>query len=143
MKKFIFNLVAGAIVVALIPDYSAAQSIKNSSYSDEGKEKITIITDEGNYLRSNGREEITTKTKLKALKKDLKVARANFKAANDFAKSYQHVTEVKWDAEPTLIIASFNNDNLWSKVVYDKKGNRIYAIENYQEQDYLLTFVLG
>lgn len=134
MKKFIFNLVAGAILAALIPGYSAAQSIKNVSYSDGSKEKFTIITDEGNYLPSSIREETTTKTKLKALKKDLKVARANFKAANDFATSFQHVNEVKWDIVPNVIIASYNNDDLWSSVVYDKNGNRIYSITNYHEQ---------
>ncbi len=135
MKKFIFNLVAGAIVAAFIPGYSAAQSIKNASYPDEEKEKISIITDEGNYQPSFVRVETTTKTKLKSLKKDMKIARANFKAATDFSKSYPNVTEVTWLAEPNAIIASYNNDNLWCRVVYNKIGNRVYSIANYLEQD--------
>ena len=62
-----------------------------------------------------------------------KVDRAGFKAMKDFTSSFKDASNVKWFAGDNIISASFIKDGIKNSVLYDKNGNYIRNIKNYDE----------
>lgn len=64
---------------------------------------------------------------------ETKVTKVNIKAARDFSRSFNDPADVKWYSSPDGFSASFDSEGVNTKVLYDKKGRRIYSIKSYTE----------
>src|SRR5687768_1108419 len=93
--------------------YSTAQSSNDIALNLPGL--ITVLP--ASELRSS--EESSTKV--------------NVRAMRDFSRTYKNVPDVKWFNSETGQFASFSSNGTHTKVVYDSKGHRAYAIISYRE----------
>ena len=64
---------------------------------------------------------------------EAKATEVNVRAMRDFKRSYKNTPEVKWFKSDKGYFASFSADGANTKIVYDSKGNRVYAIISYPE----------
>ncbi len=130
MKKLISVLVSGVIFTSLFTGYAIAQQSTNISFSEtKAGNKFSLLTLEN--VPSNVTTDKLTRAAVKKIKAKLMAARAGFNANADFNKKFRDAAEVKWGVEEKAIVASFIFDDMRSRVVYDKKGNWLYTILNY------------
>ncbi len=76
---------------------------------------------------------LEAKEAAKAEKAAAKLNKANFKAAKDFTKQFESQANAQWVVEDKAITAFFKNEDVKTRVVYDKKGNWIHTIADYGE----------
>ena len=57
----------------------------------------------------------------------------NQKVLNSFNKTFQHVQDVAWTESEYIYEVSFKQDQVSSKVVYDKQGNILNTLRYYKE----------
>ena len=65
--------------------------------------------------------------------REARVTEVNLRAMRDFHRSYKNVPDVKWYNSEKGPFASFVSSGTHTKVVYDTKGRRAYAIISYIE----------
>ena len=132
MKKIIINLATVAIFYVVIPGNINAQNLKDYSYS-------VIAKNTGNDFANTQNSSITgpvTKAGIVSMKAELKAARANYRATENFNKQFKNISNVNWMADNNAIVATFSNaDGMFSRVVYDKAGKWLYTVLNYLEKD--------
>jgi hypothetical protein len=58
----------------------------------------------------------------------------NHKAVKDFARNFKNANE-KWYQVENQFVALFTLDNISYQVGYNKKGNKLYSIRNYGENN--------
>lgn len=134
MKKILSNLVLGTLMAAIVPGFSIAQGIADYSYSKTAKES-GLSSAPVDKAAAASIDVPLSKTAIKAMEKDLSVAKANYKATENFNKNYKNATDVSWNTQKDVIVASFSYAGCRSRAVYSKKGNWHYTILNYYEQN--------
>ena len=133
MKTLFAKLVTVALIGAASPVNLIAQRM---SIASPGIEKISVT--EKDLLKPPGllTNDPGDKQTIKNLKADLKSARANLRATSDFNRQFADASDVQWVSEEEVITVSFiKYGNLRSRATYDKKGNLLYSVVNYYEQD--------
>lgn len=128
MKKLLMLLVTGALYTWVITNYASAQAVSNISYPVPA----TVSAYEEKPALTHAVDPID-KTVLKEMKANLRAAKASLKITNDFSKHFKNARDVKWNTEEKAIIATFKKDDKSTRVVYDKKGNWVYTIITYYE----------
>jgi hypothetical protein len=73
----------------------------------------------------------SSENKLKST--ECKATRVSIRAMRDFCKSHKDVTDARWFKTQRGEIATFRTNNSHTKIVYDKKGNRLYTMISYHE----------
>ncbi len=92
---------------------------------------VTVSEDKtsGNEKTNVSKDNIKeTKANLKAVKANLKAMKANFKAEENFKKEFKDAPDAAWSVETNVISASFNKDDIQTRVIYNKRGNWIHTI---------------
>src|ERR1700712_604491 len=59
----------------------------------------------------------------------------SIKAMRDFTKSFNHASAIKWYKTPQGQMAYFTERGIASRAVYNNKGNWLYTMRSYNEQD--------
>ena len=65
--------------------------------------------------------------------REVRETEVNVRAMRNFTRSYKNIPGVKWFTSQSGHFASFVSNGTHTKVVYDIKGNRAYAITSYTE----------
>jgi len=65
--------------------------------------------------------------------REVRLTEVNVRAMRDFSRSYKNVTDARWFNSEKGSFASFASDGKHTKVVYDTRGHRAYAIISYTE----------
>ena len=97
-------------------------SSKNSSAQNSGDVALNLP---GLVTALSSESEMNTR--------EISVTAVNVRAKRDFDRSYKKIPDVKWFNSENGSFASFISDGTHTKVVYDTKGRRAYAIVSYIE----------
>ena len=135
MKKTTIMLVAGITCTSLIFNYAVAQVASN--FSRPVKPGISLILPANQTLALADGNNPIDKNALKEMKANLKAAKAQLKITTGFSKRFKNATAVIWNNEEKAIVANFKEDGQSTRVVYDKKGNWIYTIVTYFNEELL------
>lgn len=136
MKKIISNLLIAAIITSLVAGKSTAQNQSGIFSSASSKENSSSFSEDESAKNVNRViDDKSGKKDIKLLRANLKAARANFKAVSDFNRNYKNASDVLWNTEANAIVVSFKVGALISRSVYDKAGSRLYTVLNYYEDE--------
>jgi hypothetical protein len=119
MKKIIIVLVCGMLYTSASINQATAQKATNASF-----ETPTIEGQSG---------ESADKASASRSEADLKAAKVNLKVTNHLSKQFRNMSNLKWSTEEKVIVATFKIDEKSGRVVYNKKGNWLYSIITYTE----------
>jgi len=61
------------------------------------------------------------------------IYKINIKAVRDFMKTYNTISNEKWEILEDGYLVSFTYDSKTKRIFYDKKGNFLYTIDDYRE----------
>ncbi len=141
MKKIFSGLMAIIFYSAIVSNAKAQMSLASMSSSKTAA--ITALAsateaktpgDEKTAATSVSKENLKeTKASLKTAKANFKALKANFRATENFKKEFKDGPDVKWNVESNVISASFNRDDIQTRVVYNKRGNWVHTIAYYEE----------
>lgn len=117
-------IVSNARAQMSLADISSSKTKTISALSSMSEDKTSgdekIIVNKDNIKES--------KANLKTIKINLKALKANFKATESFKKEFKDGSDVKWLVEKDAISASFNRDDIQTRVIYNKRGNWVHTI---------------
>jgi hypothetical protein len=139
MKKIFSGLISGIIFYsAIVSNVKAQMSLASMSTSKTAAfpalasvQGDKSLVDEKIAVSKDNLKE--TKADLKNAKANLKAVKANFKAFENFKKNFAGGADVKWAFENDVISASFNRDNIQTRVIYNKRGNWVHTISYFPE----------
>lgn len=132
MKKIIMLLLSGVVYASCFTNNAAAQKATHISFPHP--KTVNTGADEGIKADANNNVlDPVDKATIKAIKADLRAAKANLKITKDLNKNFTDVSDLAFNSEGKIIVATFKMKNKSARVVYDKKGNQLYTIINYQE----------
>lgn len=133
MKKIFPGLLMVIIVTSIIINDAKAQiSLASMSSSKDKTIPASASFNEDKTSADNSAVK-SKKAILKEAKAVLKAQKANFKAAKSFKKNFEDGPDVKWYVESNAITASFNRDEIPTRVIYNKRGNWVHTISYLQE----------
>jgi hypothetical protein len=115
MKKIQILLFTG-IIISLITTKATAQLAVN-----------TISKNHPNIFAAGVKEHATPS------KSEAKLLKATSRALNDFTKAFKNKPEAKWSTQSDVIIATFEKNDIKTKVVYNTKGSWLYTLQTYKE----------
>ncbi|MDB5192223.1 MAG: hypothetical protein JWQ96_1786 [Segetibacter sp.] len=123
MKKNFLMLFVGISFLSTITTTTNAQLFAaNSSYKLPGNTTSHAET-----------KLAVTKEDVKDAKAAAKLAKANLNALSNLKSQFKGAANVKWSIETETITACFNQNEIQTRVVYDKKGRWIRNMHVYDE----------
>lgn len=132
MKKIIMVLVCGVLYTSLTTSPANAQKASDIAFADATVAKKSSLAEAEKKVAANAvsPEDETSKKEKKA---NLRAAKANLKVTNHFNKNFKDVSDLTWSDEEKATVATFKINEKSARIVYDKRGNWLYSIINYQE----------
>lgn len=131
-------LVTGIIISSAITGNAKAQSYDKGVAFTSLKNASALQTylNENNSVNKSDSNSVKESVKspeksLIASKENLKAAKANFRATENFKKTFKDAPEATWTVEENAIVASFSRDDVTTRVVYNKNGRPIHALSYY------------
>ena len=132
MKKIIIVFVSGVLYTSLISNYVNAQKATDISFVAPKIIKANS-SEEGNKTTKGSTVDPVDKSAIKMMEANLKAAKANLRVTTHFSKNFKNASAVTWNTEEEFIVAKFAIGEKSSKVVYDKRGNWLYNITTFHE----------
>lgn len=129
MKKFMMVLVSGVLVTTLATNLAIAQPGSDMSYVPKKKPSIFGAVDHSNPATMAE----DNKAAVKSIEANLKTAKINLKVTDHVQSNFSNVSDLSFYAEDKLIIGTFKMGQKSSRVVYDEKGNWMYSVTSYGE----------
>lgn len=133
MKKITIMLFATVTLSSLTVKQTTAQVAANFSRPLDAR--IILMPSANNNPAPTGSSSTIDKNAVKEMKANLRAAKTQLKISNDFAKRFKNVTDATWYTEEKVAVANFKNRDQATRVVYDKKGNWIYTIVTYSDEE--------
>lgn len=118
MKKYILSLAACSVFTMSFAIAVAQKAFYKAGLKDF-KDKIFSVTE--------------NKVVLKTYPDYSNLYKINFKAVRDFMTNYKKVYNEKWEILNDGYMASFVLNSVWKKNYYNKNGDWLYMIDQYDE----------
>lgn len=132
MKKLFSVLLFGTILsVAIVSNVSAQLFASSLTLSSRTALSSEASTGKGEASISGSSE---TKADYKATKAAMKANKANLRATTNFEKNFKNAPAAKWFAEEKIIGARFSEDDVTTRVIYDKKGRWLHTMSTYHQE---------
>lgn len=125
-------VVSGVFYTSLITTNTVAQIAINMSYPAPAALNTTELAEVQKTAIKKSIDPID-KTALKEMKSRVKAAKANIKAIDNLNKNFKTATDIQWAAEEKVIVAIFKINDKSARIVYDSRGNWLYTVITYQE----------
>lgn len=132
MRKIIMVLLSGVIYTSLITSNANAQGATHISFADLNADDKTARAAGDKTALTNSFDPVD-KTAIKEMEVNLKAAKARLKVNNHLSKNFKNVSNLSWNSEEKAIIATFKMNEKSARVVYNKRGNWLYTIITYPE----------
>jgi hypothetical protein len=115
MKKIFLKTIITSVVILYSSFFSFSQADNAVAYQPEKN-----LDNDTRYFSVTNSE-------------NLPLSDVNIKAARSFAKQFKNVSNAKWYKVEDVFIASFTENEIETKVVYDLKGNWHCMLRTYNE----------
>lgn len=140
MKKLSITIVVFAIASVFAANataqYYAAASpsgkvhLLKSLYATEQAVAEPAAAETGSAGNEASRD---NKAIVKAYKSAAKYAKATFRASQNFKRDFVTTANVTWYSDENTIVASFNQDDIYNRVVYNHSGRKLHSMKVYDE----------
>jgi len=133
MKKIIMILLSGVFYTLLITSNATAQRATNITFPIPGTDNKNGSAGDDKIVAGNAIDP-AAKAAIKDMEANLKAAKVTLKVTSHLSKNFKNVSGLTWNTEEKAIIASFKMDDKSARVVYNKRGNWLFTIINYSEE---------